>query len=125
MNSMEERRNALLEDVAQFIAARLSEDLCAHPLKSLGPGDAEAIAYDLADHLADYWGGQLINFPKDYRRRLARRELEILGDFNGNNWGELARRYDFSVRGLRKLILRVQERIRKGSDDRTRDMFQD
>ena len=48
-----------------------------------------------------------------------------MGDFNGNNWGELARRYDISERGLRKLILRVQERIRKGSDDRTRDMFQD
>ena len=116
MNSMEERRNALLEDVAQVIAARLAE--------FVGQGDAEAIVYDLADHLADYWGGQLINFPKDYRRRLAQRELEILDAFNGDNWGELARRFNISERGLRKLVGRVRERLRKASDERTRDLFQ-
>ena len=46
---------------------------------------------------------------------LAQRELEILDAFGGENWGELARRFDISERGMRKLVQRVRERLRKTS----------
>ena len=113
--SMEGRRNALLEDVEQFLAARMSD--------YVAPAEAEVIAGDLADHLADFWGGQLINFPKDFHRRLARRDLEIFDAFTGDNLGDLARRYGISERGLRKLIHRVRARLLDAGDDRTLDMF--
>lgn len=111
------RRNQLLTDVMAVAAARLAEHVSANA--------AEMIAGDLADHLADYWGGQLINFPKDYRWKLNQREMEIYDAYNGSNLGELARKYDISERGLRKLIGRVRERIASATRSANHDLFQD
>lgn len=117
-SSMEARRHALLNDVAAFTTARLAE--------YLGKSEAELVANDLADHLADYWGGQLINFPKDFRHRLMRRELEIYDAFKaGWSLGDLARQHNISERGLRKLIDRVRERLRKAATRHTHDLFND
>ena len=115
--SMSERRNKLLADVMEVAAARLAEHV--------SPNAAEMIAGDLADHLADYWGGQLINFPKDFHWKLGQRELEIYDAYNGFNLGDLARKYDISERGLRKLIARVRERIAKATRSANQDMFQE
>ncbi|MCD2164688.1 Mor transcription activator family protein [Comamonas koreensis] len=112
---MSERRNKLLADVMEVAAARLAEHV--------SPNAAEMIAGDLADHLADYWGGQLINFPKDFHWKLGKRELEIYDAYNGFNLGDLARKYDISERGLRKLIARVRERIAKATRSANQDMF--
>ena len=114
---MSERRNKLLADVMEVAAARLSEHV--------SPNAAEMIAGDLADYLADYWGGQLINFPKNFRWKLSQREMEIYDAYSGTNLGELARRYDISERGLRKLIARVRERIAKATRSANQDLFQD
>lgn len=114
---MEHRRNQLLTDVMAVAAARLAEHVSAN--------EAEMIAGDLADHLADYWGGQLINFPKDYRHKLSKRELEIYDAATGYNLGELARKYDISERGLRKLLARVRERIAAASKSANHDLFND
>ena len=112
---MATRRNQLLADVMAVAAARLSEHVSTNA--------AEMIAGDLADHLADYWGGQLINFPKDFRWKLGQREMEIYDAYNGHNLGELARKYDISERGLRKLINRVRERIAKATRSANHDLF--
>ena len=87
-SNMASRRNQFLADLMDVAKKHLQEHVS-------GPA-ADMVASSLTDHLADYWGGQLINFPKDYRRRLAQRELEILDAFNGDNWGELARRFNIS-----------------------------
>lgn len=114
---MATRRNQLLTDVMEVAAARLSEHV--------SPSAADMIAGDLADHLADYWGGQLINFPKDFRWKLGQREMEIYDAYNGANLGDLARQYDISERGLRKLIARVRERIAKATRSANQDLFHD
>ena len=116
-SQMSTRRNQFLEDVMGVATKHLAEHVSADA--------AEMIAGSLTDHLADYWGGQLINFPKDYHWKLGRRELEIYDAYNGTNLADLARRYDISERGLRKLLARVRKRIAKAASASNQDLFSD
>lgn len=100
---MEVLRHELLSDFASHVAQVL-----------LDHGIDEAIADQAgiaaADHIADHWGGQLVNVPKDYRYRIAERDLQVWEEFRGNNHAELARRYGMTLRGVYKLISRVKSR---------------
>ena len=98
------QRNELLSDLVG-LAERVFVEL------EVSPAQASIVANALADRLADHWGGQNINFPKDYRWKLARVELEILDAFKGDNIPELARKYKMTERGIRMLIRRVRARI--------------
>ena len=105
---MAERRHELYADLMALVQRQLGE-------YGVGENEAMLIASDLADRLANHWGGQNITFPKEYRRKLSRVELEIFDAFKGDNLSEVAQRYDISERGLRKMIARVTKRIRAGS----------
>ncbi|MFN3494212.1 MAG: Mor transcription activator family protein [Hydrogenophaga sp.] len=105
---MEERRNELFEDVVQQSERLLLE-------YGVSEKAANLIANALADHLADQWGGQNLNLPKDYRRKLSARELEIYERFNGSNVDQLALEYGMTERGVRKLINRTRERLRRNA----------
>ncbi|MEG1971350.1 MAG: Mor transcription activator family protein [Burkholderiaceae bacterium] len=72
---------------------------------------ARAVANALADFLAKDWGGQNFNIPKDYHRKIAERDLAIYEEFNGWDYGTLARKYGLSERGLRKLISRARAMV--------------
>ncbi|PAT00664.1 MAG: hypothetical protein BSR46_01615 [Candidatus Dactylopiibacterium carminicum] len=75
------------------------------------PADvAEQVAVAIADFLAEHWGGQNLNFPKDYRYKLAARDLAIYRRFRGDNYHELVKETGMTERGLRKLIARVHAR---------------
>lgn len=105
MGQMAERRHQLLLDMIDVSSAHLTDHV---------PEDAaKLIAESLADRLADYWGGQLINFPKDYRWKLSQREQKIYSEFNGVNYAELASKYGMCERGLRKLLARVRDRMQR------------
>lgn len=106
---MEELRNELLAD----IAAHVLEILQDH---SIGTDIAEQCGAAIADHLADNWGGQVVSIPKDHAYKLAKRDVAILREFTGNNHSDLARRYDMTERGIRKLVTRAIQR--------QRDLFQ-
>ena len=102
---MAHRRHQFLTDLIEVSSAHLADHV---------PTDAAAlIAESLADRLADYWGGQLLNIPKDYRRRLSEREAKISREFNGFNYGELATKYGMCERSVRKLLSRVRAREKK------------
>jgi Mor family transcriptional regulator len=105
---MAERRHELYADLMALVSRRLAE-------YGVGENEAMLIASDLADRLANHWGGQNITFPKEYRRKLSRLEAEIYQAHHGHNLAELAQRYDISERGLRKMIARVTKRIRSGN----------
>lgn len=68
------------------------------------------LATSIADRLAEDFGGQVITFPKDYNRKLRERDEQILADFDGSNFSELAMRYGMCDRTIRKLIARSQSR---------------
>ncbi|MDZ7870745.1 MAG: Mor transcription activator family protein [Rheinheimera sp.] len=74
---------------------------------------SEQAATAIAEHLADHWGGQLINFPKNFLYKLAQRDRVIYDEFNGRNISDLARKFNMSVRGIYKVINRAQKRAVK------------
>lgn len=108
LGRMAEKRNELFADVV-VAAERLLQEY------EVTPPAAGLIADALADHLADHWGGQNLSIPKDYHRKLSKRELEAYERFDGNNFDTLAREFGMTERGMRKLIARVRDRLRRNS----------
>ncbi len=113
---MGERRNELLTDLVAVAARHLVE----HDVPAV---TAEIVANTLADRLADYWGGQSLTFPRDFRWKLAKVELEIYDRFTGNNLEELVREYNMTERGLRKLLRRVDGKLAKQRAVHQTDFF--
>lgn len=107
-SNMASRRNQFLADLMDVAKKHLQEHVSAP-----------------AADLADYWGGQLINIPKDYHWKLSQRDAEIYAAFNGHNYAELAKKHDMHERSLRKLLDRVRKRMAAAADRRTRDLFND
>lgn len=114
-SNMANRRNQFLADLMDVAKKHLQEHVSTPA--------ADLVASSLTDHLADYWGGQLINIPKDYRWKLSQRDAEIYSEFNGYNYAELAKKHEMHERSLRKLLDRVKKRIRVAADRRTQDLF--
>ena len=110
------KRNALLADVIELTTAHLEEH-------EVSPAAAAVTASALADRLADYWGGQVIVFPRDFLYKLAKLEIEIYGNFTGHNHDELARSYRMTTRGIRKLIARVRAKLAKQSQSSQGDLL--
>lgn len=108
------RRHELLTDVVATATKRLVDNGLSHT-------EAALMASDLADHFAQHWGGQVISFPKDYRRMLSQLELEVYGKFTGDNYDDLARQYGLTMSGMRKLIGRTRARLAKGGQP---DLFE-
>jgi Uncharacterized conserved protein len=111
-NRMAVRRHELLADLVTQVATRLAENEIPASL-------ADLVANDLADHIAEHWGGQVITFPRDLRRKLTMLELEIYHNhFNGENYDDLARQYNMTVSGMRKLVDRIRKKLaRRGQGD--------
>lgn len=107
------RRHELLADLVVVVTRHLTDN-------GLSPNEAEIVANALADHLAKHWGGQVIPFPKDLRRELTRLELEIYDKFRGDNYDELARQYEMTMSGMRKLIARIRAKL---AADTQHDLF--
>lgn len=103
---MGERRKELLTDLVAIAVRVLVEN-------EVPPLVAEIAANTMADRLADYWGGQSLTFPRDFRWKLAKIELEIYDRFTGRNYEELIRAFNMTDRGLRKLLRRVEDKLAK------------
>jgi Mor family transcriptional regulator len=108
--SMESKRHELLQDVANQTKRLLVE----HDVHETA---ADLIANAVADHISDVWGGQNLVIPKDYLRKLSGVQLEVYERFNGTNLDALAKEYGMTERGMRKLIARVRERLRRNARD--------
>jgi len=107
---MDQKRQALQSDLKGVVERVLIE----HEV----PESVAAIATTaLRNRLADYWAGQTISFPKHYRWKLDKLELEIYDAFTGSNFDELARRHNMTERGIRILIARVRAKIASGQTD--------
>lgn len=89
------------------------EDMVARFWLEMGGDSAAAtlVAEQFVDEFAKHFGGQLVCWPTDYRRKLSLRELEIYEKFDGRNHTELAAAYGMTERGMYKLIARVRVRV--------------
>lgn len=108
-------RHELLDDVVEQAKNVLADHGIAADV-------SEQAATALAEHLADHWGGQLINIPKNFLYKLAQRDRVIYDEFNGRNIAELARKFNMSVRGIYKVITRAKKRAVK---EKQPDLFGD
>lgn len=116
-SSMAVRRNEFLSDLLDVAKKHLAEHI--------PDAAADLVASSLTDHLTNVWGGQNINFPKDYHWKLSKRDQELYEAFNGHNYAELAKRYDMHERSVRRLINRLRARMQAAADARNRDLFND
>lgn len=112
---MEAKRHELFEDMVSRSIKLFDEFGIPAPA-------AELVANSLADEIAEAWGGQNLNMPKDYQRMLSQRDVEVYRKFDGSNQPELAREYGLTERGMYKLIKRIQERLRRQAMGRP-DLF--
>ncbi|ASE52181.1 MAG: hypothetical protein LBV10_09395 [Stenotrophomonas sp.] len=105
-NLMEARRSELLADAAAQ-AADVAREL------GLDQDRADQVGAAVADRLAENWSGQVLSFPKNHAFKLSQREREILAAHrDGASYAELARKYDMTERGIRKLLRRAELRDR-------------
>lgn len=95
------RRNELLADVA---------DRTMQIMKRYGLDDSQAqkAADNVADDLAENWGGQFITVPKDINYRSAKRRQAIVEAFDGSNHFELAAEFGLSVNYIYKILKSAQ-----------------
>ena len=91
-------------ELFQHIADCVSKGLQTHGVQTEA---AESVGLEVADSVADAFGGQSFSFPRDMARRLREREEQALAAFTGTNYAELAQRFQMTERGLRMLLQRA------------------
>jgi Mor family transcriptional regulator len=112
------KRHALLTELTDLLECVLVD----HEIPAIV---ATVVANTVIDHIVDHWGGQVIAIPKDYLWRLAQLELQIYGQFTGSNYDDLAIRYKFTERGMRKLIARVKAKLARQRGTNQLDLLAD
>ncbi|MEH8031548.1 Mor transcription activator family protein [Gallibacterium anatis] len=70
---------------------------------------AKQIGIELAQCIAENWGGEVIYIPKALLIALSERDLAIWQEFNGNNYRDLARKYNVSMQWVYQIVKRVQK----------------
>lgn len=94
-------RHEFLADIVDHISTILKEN-------SIDDEKADATALDVANHLANHWGGQNFSFPKDYTYKVSQRDLAIFQEANRDNIHEVARRNGISVNAVYRAIKRIR-----------------
>ena len=101
---MEIKRHELLTHVSSKIAK-----------EALDFGIAEEAALQLgcnvANAIAELFGGQNFTFPKNYAFKISQRDAQIYQEFKGNNYSQLSQKYHMTERGIRKVIARVKQKM--------------
>lgn len=70
---------------------------------------AKQIGIELAQCIAENWGGEVIYIPKALLIALSERDLAIWQAFNGTNHRELARKYNVSMQWVYQIVKKVQK----------------
>lgn len=110
------RRHEFYQELIDVLVRELTEF-------GLAEDAATLIATTTADNISDYWGGQVICFPKDVAYKLSKLELEVYDKFKGNNADALAREHNMSLRGMNKLLARVRAKIAASRKDACPDQL--
>jgi Mor family transcriptional regulator len=68
---------------------------------------------DIVEFIAVAFGGQNITFPVDAAYYTGLRDIDIYNDFMvAGNYFEVAAKYGFTERGIRKVIDRIREQLK-------------
>lgn len=116
IKTFEDKAPEILMDLAEHIRVELSEKY------HLEDSVAKQAGVDIAQRIAQVWGGEVIYIPRAVLFALSERDLNIWREFNGTNHRELARKYNVSMQWVYQIVKRVQkEEMAK----RQIDMFAD
>lgn len=74
---------------------------------------AKSIANAVCDELIHEWGGAFCYIPKAVLAKLSPRNEQIFAEFNGANYGALARKYELSDMRIRQIIRAMQAKARQ------------
>lgn len=101
------RRHDLLSEVAEHTAQRLLEK------HGIDLETATDVGNDLADWMADHFGGQSVYFVKDEGYKLNDRDLAIFNEMERGNAHEIAAKHNISFVRVYQVYRRVLAEMRK------------
>lgn len=112
-----------LPDATPEGARLVQEAVQASLVEVLGLPDAAAdqVAYDVLRRVLSTCGGEYFYVPKDIRLAAHSRDIEVWGEFTGQNQRALARKYGLTVQYIYRIIARMREKDRK---DRQPELFE-
>lgn len=98
----ETRGTQFFYDLARLVSEALEPS-------GIAPEQARQIGLQAAEHVRQAYGGQPIYVPKGLYLVVSERDREIWRKFDGNNYHQLAREYDLTLRQIYSIIARVRE----------------
>lgn len=101
------------------LANRVEHKLVLHRMETQ---HARAIAWEIAEHVRQAWGGAAPYIPKGMMYEITREHLLIWNEFTGDNHQALALKHDTSVQNVYRIVKRVGDEERR---KRQRPMFED
>ncbi|AEC17624.1 Mor transcription activator family [Gallibacterium anatis UMN179] len=118
----EKQNNSTFEDKAPEILLDLAEHTRELLVQKYQFEDSQAkqIGIELAQSIAENWGGEVIYIPKALLITLCERDLAIWNEFNGSNHRELSRKYGVSMQWVYQIVKRMQK---EEIDRHQMDMF--
>ncbi|MDP3841062.1 MAG: Mor transcription activator family protein [Oxalobacteraceae bacterium] len=101
----------VLADIARTIHERLMED----PRIKLPHPIAAEVAMSVAEHVRKNIGGVATYIPRGINYELTLRDKQMWMDFKGDNYSELARKYNLTDMRVRQVMERISkiERARR------------
>ncbi|GBL46256.1 probable bacteriophage transcriptional regulator [Sulfuriferula multivorans] len=99
-------------EILSDAAIQIAEALMAHGLDESAAGE---IADAAAERMRTHWAGQLVYIPSGQQYEIGLRDAQILGEFNGRNHSQLARKYGLNITYIYRIVKRriAEERDRR------------
>ena len=101
----DEKAPEILADLAKHIETQLLAKV--KPTPEFNAELAKQIGIEVAGHIAQMWGGEVIYIPRNLILLLSERDRKIFNEFNGTNHRELARKYNVSMQWIYQIVKRV------------------
>ena len=114
----DEKAPEILADLAKHIETQLLAKV--KQTAEFNAELAKQIGIEVASHIAQNWGGEVIYIPRNLILLLSERDRKIFNEFNGTNHRELARKYNVSMQWIYQIVKKItKEKIAR----RQFDMF--
>jgi Mor family transcriptional regulator len=91
-------------EVLADIARTIHQELMVDPRVKLPHQVAAEVALNVAEHVRKNIGGVATYIPRGMSYELSLRDRQMWGEFKGDNYAELARKYDKTEMRVRQII---------------------
>lgn len=101
----DEKAPEILADLAKHIETQLLAKV--KQTAEFNAELAKQIGIEVASHIAQNWGGEVIYIPRNLILLLSERDRKIFNEFNGTNHRELARKYNVSMQWIYQIVKKI------------------